>query len=87
MLTLQDCLDMCDLTPEVIDAIADHQHLPDILAAELGECLMSSPSGRAAIHHCILDCLAAAMRRHDARRVERLETALNQFRRRHPGIC
>lgn len=85
MLTLQDCVDMCGLSPEVVDVIADHEHLPSILAAELGECLCSSASGRALIHRFILDGVADAMRRHDTYRLARMEVALTQFRRAHPG--
>lgn len=85
MLTLQDCLDMCGLSPEVVDAIAEHEHLPSILAAEMGECLCASPSGRALIHRFILDGVADAMRRHDTPRLARMEAALTQFRRAHPG--
>lgn len=85
MLTLQDCLDMCDLAPEVVDAIAEHEHLPCILAAELTECLQCSPSGRALIHRFILDGVADALRRGDRARLARCEAALAEFRRRHPG--
>lgn len=85
MLTLQDCLDMCGLPPEVVDAIAEHERLPYILAAELGECLCASPSGRALIHRFILDGMADAMRRHDNRRLARMEAALTRFRADHRG--
>lgn len=85
MLTLQDCLDMCDLSPEVVDAIAEHEHLPCILAAELGECLACSAGGRALIHSFILDGMADAMRRRDRMRLARFECALAQFRAAHPG--
>lgn len=85
MLTLQDCMDMCGLSPDVVDAIAVHEHLPSILATELGECLCASASGRALIHRFILDGIADAMRRHDTYRLSRLEAALEQFRRAHPG--
>lgn len=87
MLTLQDCLDMCGLPPDVVDAIAEHEHLPSILAAELGECLCSSASGRALIHRFILDGIADAMRRRDGYRLTRMEAALHQFRRAHPGTA
>lgn len=87
MLTLQDCLDMCDLTPEIIDAIAEHERLPCILAAELGDCLCCSVGGRAVIHRFILDCLADATKRGDSARLQRMKTALEDFHRRHPGVA
>jgi hypothetical protein len=85
MLTLQDCLDMCDLAPEVVDAIAEHAHLPCILAAEMGERLCGTAGGRAMIHRFILDGLIDALRRNDLSRMTRFEAALEQFRRQHPG--
>ncbi len=36
MLTLEDCIALSDLTREEIDAIAVHEHLAEIIAAELG---------------------------------------------------
>ncbi|MGE5547868.1 MAG: hypothetical protein ACM33T_13275 [Solirubrobacterales bacterium] len=87
MLTLRDCLDMCDLAPEVVEAIAEHEGMHSILAAELGECLCRTASGQALIHRFILDGVADAMRRGDRGRLERYEDALTQFRRTHPGTA
>jgi hypothetical protein len=36
MLTLEDRIALSDLTHEEIDAIAEHEHLPETIAAELG---------------------------------------------------
>ena len=36
VLTLQDCIALSDLTEEEILAIAEHEHIPEIVAAELG---------------------------------------------------
>jgi hypothetical protein len=36
MLTLEDCIVLSDLAVEEIDAIAEHEHLPETIAAELG---------------------------------------------------
>jgi hypothetical protein len=48
MITIEDCLALSDLTEEEIDAIAEHEHLPAIIAAELGNYLAHLPGG---IHH------------------------------------
>ncbi len=40
MLSLQDCLDMCELSEDEVLAIAHHEHLPEITAAALGHCLV-----------------------------------------------
>lgn len=86
MLTLQDCLDMCDLTPEIVDAIAEHEKVPQIVAAELGNCLTCSNGGLAVIHQFILDDMADAIGRNDYRHLARLEHTLTVFRRSHPGM-
>ena len=44
MLTLVDCLDLCDLGREEIEAIAEHEHLPEVIAAELGNYLVHTAS-------------------------------------------
>lgn len=86
MLTLQDCVGMCDLGPEVVEAIAQHEGVPPIVAAELGSCLACSNGGLAVIHRFILDSLSQAAHRGDGTRLARLEAALDDFRRHHPGM-
>lgn len=86
MLTLRDCLDMCDLGPAVVDAVAEHEGLPPILAAELADCLAGSNGGLAVIHRFILDGIALAIERGNRARLSSLERALGDFRRAHPGM-
>ena len=45
MLTLDDVIALSDLTEEEIDAIVEHEHCPEIIAAELGSYLVHSPEG------------------------------------------
>ena len=33
MLTLDDCLGLCDLSRDELDAIAEHEHLPEVIVA------------------------------------------------------
>ena len=40
MLSLKDCLDFCDMEQEEISAIAQHEHIPVIVAAELCDTLL-----------------------------------------------
>ena len=35
MISLQDCIDLCGLTEEQVLAIAEHEHIPEIVAASL----------------------------------------------------
>ncbi len=45
MLTFEDCLALSDLSEAQIIALAEHEHLPEMLALEYGEYLMHSETG------------------------------------------
>ncbi|NJD25611.1 MAG: hypothetical protein FIB06_09430 [Betaproteobacteria bacterium] len=45
MLSLKDCIDMCDLTEEEVAAIAETENLPTIVAAQVGCTLLRSEGG------------------------------------------
>ena len=45
MLSLKDCIDMCDLTEEEVAAIAETEKLPAIVAAQVGCTLLRSEGG------------------------------------------
>src|SRR5260221_11950081 len=76
MITIEDCLALSDLTEEEIDAIAEHEHLPAIIAAELGNCLAHLPGGIDHIRSMIRDDIAAARLRGDERHALRLSLVL-----------
>lgn len=79
MLTLQDCLDLSDLTREEIDAIAEHEHLPEVIAAELGTYLVHTGSGQRAIKDIMRDDILAAQARGDFRHSAMLKLVLRHF--------
>jgi hypothetical protein len=67
MLSYGDCLGFCELTPEEIAAIARHEHLPEILALELGAHLCTTPEGKETLKRMVLDDIEDARPpRHDA---------------------
>ena len=37
MITIEDCIAMCGLTQDEVLAIAEHEHIPEIAAAALGQ--------------------------------------------------
>lgn len=55
MLTLDDLLDYCDLDREEIAALAEHEHIPMAIAAELGDHLLETPEGVKELHRMLLD--------------------------------
>lgn len=79
MLTFEDCLGLCELTEEEIRAIAEHEHLPQIVALELGNYLMRGPDGELLVSHMFIDDIRAAERRGDLIHAARLKKALRHF--------
>ena len=59
MLTLKDAIDYSELTEEEIDAIAEHEHVPEIIAVELGTYLVHSEDGVPMLKRMILDDIEA----------------------------
>jgi hypothetical protein len=85
MLTYEDCLGMTDLTQEEVDAIAEHEHCPEIIALELGNYLLHTPDGQPRICSMIRQDLLAAEARGDAAQSARLRLVLREFCERHPA--
>lgn len=84
MLSYEDCLGLCDLTEEEIDAIAEHEHLPAIVAAEYANYLCRTKTGEARIKRFILDDIEAARARGDKRHALALKLVLRRFVEHHP---
>ena len=84
MLTFEDCIALTDLTEDEIAAIAEHEHLPAIVAAELGSYLVHDSEGCPAIRRMILDDIAAALTRGDTRHALALKLVLKHFVETHP---
>jgi hypothetical protein len=79
MLTLEDCIALSGLTREEIDAIAEHEHLPEIIAMEMGAYLLQLPEGGKAIKAIIRDDIACARMRGDYVHSAKLKLALRHF--------
>jgi len=84
MLTYDDCVGLCGLRPEEIDAIARHEHLPEIVALEMGACLAETPQGRRAVRRMILEDLHDAHRRGDTALAASLQLVLRHVADAHP---
>ena len=83
MLTFEDCLGLCELSEEEIRAIAEHEHLPQIVALELGQYLMRGPDGELLVSHMFIDDIRAAERRGDLLHAARLKRGLRHFIEQH----
>ena len=84
MLSLEDCIALCDLSEAEVLAIAHHQRLPEIAAAELGNYLVRMPQGEMRIKAIIRDDIAEACACGDRGRELALRLLLREFVLRHP---
>src|SRR5512147_294194 len=84
MLRLEDCIALCGLTEEEVLAIAEHEHIPEMAAAELAGYLTCDAQGESCIKSMIRDDIQSAGARGDAARVLALKLLLRNFVLKHP---
>ncbi|HYG88755.1 MAG TPA: hypothetical protein VD978_21110 [Azospirillum sp.] len=86
MITIEDCIGLSGLTEDEIDAIAVHEHLPEIVAAELGHYLVATRAGQSEIRRMIEDDIVEAVAHGRLERAAVLKIALRHFRQEHAPI-
>lgn len=86
MLTIEDCIGMCRLTEEEIAAIAEHEHLPDIIALEMGDYLCKTVDGELRLKRMIADDIEASIERGDLAHAAKLRRVLQHFLEHHAGV-
>jgi len=84
MLTLQDCIGFSGVTPEQLEAIADHEHLEMVVAAEWAECMLDRPNGCEIVEHVLADQVAHCRAHGRMARTRRYQDGLDDFVRCHP---
>jgi hypothetical protein len=84
MLTFDDCLGLCELTEDEIAAIRHHEHLPEIVALELGDFLVRGSDGTLLVKRIIVDDIERAQAEGRFAYAGRLKMTLAQFLRSHP---
>ncbi|MBI2308599.1 MAG: hypothetical protein HYU78_15025 [Rhodocyclales bacterium] len=84
MLCLEDCLDFCELDQDEVEAIAEHEHVPTIVAAEMGYELLKSDAGVARLHLMILDDIEIALKHGRVDHANELVCTYQHFQRSHP---
>lgn len=87
MLTIEDCIALSDLTEEEIDAIAEHEHVPEMLAVEMGCCLVHCTDGQRRIASFIREDIDRARRRGNTRHMADLTVVLHDFVEHHDAMC
>lgn len=86
MITLTDCIALSDLTEAEIDAIAEHEHVPEMVAVEIGCCLVHAPDAARRISGMIRDDIAVARAHGRLAHVAELQEVLKGFVAGHPGL-
>jgi hypothetical protein len=87
VLTLEDCIALSELRRDEIDAIADIEHLPEVVAAELGSYLMHLPNGDRRVSALIREDIDKARGEGDLMRAARLRLCLQHFIAAHRPSC
>jgi len=84
MIALEDCIGLCGVSEEAVLAIAEHEHIPEIVAAGLAQHLLSQSEGCRRIGAMIADDVNWALARGDRRHGDELRVTLQNFVAAHP---
>ncbi len=84
MISYHDCIAMCGLTEDEVRAIAEHEHVPEIVAASLAQYLLNQRHGCEAIRDIIVADVREAQGLGDRAKVQNLLHVLHHFLRDHP---
>jgi len=79
MISLDDCIAMCGLTEDEVAAIAEHEHVPEIVAATLGSYLLHQAHGSERIRQMLVDDIHASLAVGDNRHAALLMAAMQHF--------
>jgi len=79
MLSYRDCLDMAAVTEDESAAIAQHEHIPAILALEMGHHLLGSETGKRRLQEMIVATVTAAQDHGRCAPCEKFSRTLGDF--------
>jgi hypothetical protein len=84
MLSLEDCIALCGLSEDEVLAIAEHEHIPELAAAELGNYLVQTPEGELRVKSIIRDDIARAQASGNRAHELALKLVLRNYVQAHP---
>jgi hypothetical protein len=79
MISLEDCIALCGLTEQEVMAIAEHEHVPEIVATAIGRYLLKEPNGPEKIRDMMRDDIHDALSRGDSDHASELLMVLRHF--------
>jgi hypothetical protein len=84
VLRLDDCIALCGLGEAEVRAIAHHEHIPEVAAAELANYLLRTHDGELCLKAMICDDIHAALARGDHASETALRRLVRDFVLQHP---
>ncbi len=86
MISLEDCIGLCGLTEEEVLAVAEHEHVPEIVAAAMSQYIVSHDHGGEKIRDMIIDDIRQAQATGNKAHVLTLLHVLHHFLQDHPEV-
>ena len=83
MISIEDIIGLSGLSEEEVDAIAEHEHIPETAAAALGAYLLHEDHGAEKIAEMIRDDIRAALSKGNQGHARELFMALRHFLTEH----
>jgi hypothetical protein len=77
---------MAGVTEEEVNAIAEHEHLPSMVALELGYYLLNTPEGVTKLREFLVDDIATAQDKDDCGKCIGFSQALTKFLANHSEV-
>lgn len=84
MLSIEDCFEFCELGMPEIEAISHHEHVPLIVAAEIGYELIKTPAGLNSIEAMLQESADDALSHGHPDDAEKFLRAYRDFHDAHP---
>ena len=79
MLSLDECIDFCELDGDEVEGIAAHEHVPLIVAAELGYQMLQTQDGLIALQAMMRDNIEIARSRGEVDRADHFARIYRHF--------
>ena len=79
MISIEDCIAFCGLSEAEVAAIAEHEHLPEVAAAVLGQYLLHQEHGLDKIRDMIIEDMRASLDAGDTAHAGKLLAALRHL--------
>ena len=84
MISLEDCVAMCGLSPEEVAAVSEHEHIPEIAATALASYLLKQAGGPQRIRTMIIEDIHKALDTGHVEHAGELFSTLRHFLHEYP---